>query len=92
MRKIGDHELASMAGLLAAGVLADARGRVTIVERDPLPESGLGRKGVPPGRHAHGPLPRGAQIPDELFPGLLADLAADGVPVLRAPREFRFMY
>jgi 2-polyprenyl-6-methoxyphenol hydroxylase-like FAD-dependent oxidoreductase len=35
-------------------------------------------------------LPRGAQILDELFPGLLADLVADGVPVPRAPREFRF--
>ena len=35
-------------------------------------------------------MPRGAQILDELFPGLLAGLVADGVPVLRAPREFRF--
>jgi 2-polyprenyl-6-methoxyphenol hydroxylase-like FAD-dependent oxidoreductase len=92
MRKIGDHAAvlgASMAGLLAARVLADAYQRVTIVERDPLPESGLDRKGVPQGRHAHGLLPSGAQILGELFPGLLADLVADGVPVLRAPREFR---
>jgi 2-polyprenyl-6-methoxyphenol hydroxylase-like FAD-dependent oxidoreductase len=80
-----------MGELLAARVLADAYRRVTIVERDPLPESGLDRKGVPQGRHAHGLLPRGAQILDELFPGLLAELAADGVPVLRAPREFRFI-
>jgi 2-polyprenyl-6-methoxyphenol hydroxylase-like FAD-dependent oxidoreductase len=93
MRKIGDHAVvlgASMGGLLAARVLADAYRRVTIVERDPLPESGSDRKGVPQGRHAHALLPRGAQILDELFPGLLAGLAADGVPVLRAPREFRF--
>src|SRR5262245_18571769 len=92
MRKIGDHAAvlgASMGGLLAARVLADAYRRVTIVERDPLPKSGLDRKGVPQGRHAHGLLPRGAQILDELFPGLLADLVAGGVPVLRAPREFR---
>ena len=81
-----------MGGLLAARVLADAYRRVTIVERDPLPESGLDRKGVPQGRHAHGLLPSGAQILDELFPGLLADLVADGVPVLRAPREFRFFF
>src|SRR5262249_50341413 len=81
---------ASRSGLLAARVLADAYRRVTIVERDPLPESVLDRKGVPQGRHAHGLLPRGAQILDELFPGLLAGLAAGGVPVLRAPREFRF--
>jgi 2-polyprenyl-6-methoxyphenol hydroxylase-like FAD-dependent oxidoreductase len=79
-----------MGGLLAARVLADAYRRVTIVERDPLHEGGLDRKGVPQGRHAHGLLPRGAQILGELFPGLLADLAADGAPVLRAPREFRF--
>ncbi len=93
MRTIGDHAAvlgAGMGGLLAARVLADAYRRVTIVERDPLPESGLDRKGVPQGRHAHGLLPRGAQILDELFPGLLADLVADGVPVPRAPREFRF--
>src|ERR1700761_5564096 len=93
MSEMGEHAVvlgASMAGLLAARVLADEYRRVTIVERDPLPESGLDRKGVPQGRHTHGLLPRGAQILDELFPGLLAGLVADGVPVLRAPREFRF--
>jgi len=94
MPKIGDHAAvvgASMSGLLAARVLPDAYRRVTIVERDPLPESGSQRKGVPQGWHAHALLPRGAQILDELFPGLLTGLAADGVPVLRSPREFRFV-
>jgi 2-polyprenyl-6-methoxyphenol hydroxylase-like FAD-dependent oxidoreductase len=93
-RPTTDHAVvlgASMGGLLAARVLADAYRWVTIVERDPLPQSGLDRKGVPQGRHAHALLPRGAQILGELFPGLLADLAAGGVPVLRAPREFRFV-
>jgi len=93
MPKIGDHAAvlgASMGGLLAARVLADSYRRVTVVERDPLPESGSARKGVPHGRHAHALLPRGAQILEELFPGLLAGLAADGVPVLRHPAEFRF--
>src|SRR5215469_11057775 len=92
MRKFGDHAAvlgASMGGLLAARVLADSYRRVTIVERDLLPESGWDRKGVPQGRHAHALLPRGAQILGELFPGLLAELAAGGVPVLRHPREFR---
>src|SRR5215472_5292694 len=95
MRKIGDHAVvlgASMGGLLAAGVLADAYQRVTIVERDRLPESSQDRKGVPQGRHAHGLLLRGAQILDELFPGLLGELVADGVPVLSSPREFRFFF
>jgi len=94
MPKVGDHAVvvgASMGGLLAARVLADSYRQVTVVERDTLPESGSARTGVPQGRHAHGLLPRGAQILDELFPGLLAGLAADGVPVLRHPREFRFV-
>ena len=95
MREIGDHAVvlgASMGGLLAARVLADAYRQVTIVERDPLPESGVDRKGVPQGRHAHGLLLRGAQFLDELFPGLLGELVADGVPVLSSPREFRFFF
>ena len=93
MPKIGDHAVvvgASMGGLLAARVLADAYQRVTIVDRDPLPERGGDRKGVPQGRHAHALLPRGAQILDELFPGILADLAAAGVPVLGDLREVWF--
>jgi len=92
--QLGDHAAvlgASMAGLLTARVLADFYRRVTIIERDRLPQAGLDRKGVPQGRHAHALLPRGAQILGELFPGLLADLAAGGVPVLRSPREFRFV-
>ena len=50
MGEIGDHALvlgASMGGLLAARVLADAYRQVTIVERDLLPESGLDRTGSP---------------------------------------------
>ena len=93
MRKIGDHAVvlgASMGGLLAARVLADAYQRVTVVDRDLLPDGAADRQGVPQGRHAHALLARGAQILDELFPGLLADLAAAGVPVLASPRELWF--
>lgn len=85
MNKIGDHAVvlgASMGGLLAARVLSDAYQRVTIIERDTLPTAGENRRGVPQGRHAHVLLPRGAQILDELFPGLAADLVASGVPLL----------
>jgi 2-polyprenyl-6-methoxyphenol hydroxylase-like FAD-dependent oxidoreductase len=91
MRKLGEHGVvlgASMGGLLAARVLAGAYRRVTVVERDQLPGSGLDRKGVPQGHHAHALLPRGAQLLDELFPGLLGELVADGVPVTRSPGEF----
>jgi 2-polyprenyl-6-methoxyphenol hydroxylase-like FAD-dependent oxidoreductase len=93
MRKIGDHAVvlgASMGGLLAARVLADAYERVTVVDRDLLPDRAADRQGVPQGRHAHGLLASGAQILDELFPGLLDDMAAAGVPVLTSPRELWF--
>jgi 2-polyprenyl-6-methoxyphenol hydroxylase-like FAD-dependent oxidoreductase len=93
MRKLGDHAVvlgASMAGLLAARVLSDAYERVTVVERDALPTKPERRRGVPQGRHAHVLVPRGTQILDELFPGLLDDLVAGGVPVIRDLGELRF--
>jgi len=93
MRKIGDHAVvlgSGMAGLLAARVLSDAYGRVTVLERDPLPENAGERRGAPQGRHAHLLVPGGTEILDELFPGLLGDLSAAGVPVVRDFAEFRF--
>jgi 2-polyprenyl-6-methoxyphenol hydroxylase-like FAD-dependent oxidoreductase len=93
VRKIGDHAVvlgAGMAGLLAARVLAEAYGRVTVVERDPLPDAAEHRRGVPHGRHAHLLVSRGTQILDELFPGLLDDLTAGGVPMVRDFGEFHF--
>jgi len=58
---------ASMGGLLAARVLADFFGTVTVVERDELPDDPANRRGGPQGRHVHVLLPRGAQMLDELF-------------------------
>lgn len=69
---------ASMAGLLAARVLADHYARVTIVERDRLPVEVTNRRGVPQGRHVHGLLPSGSTIVGELFPGLLEEMVAAG--------------
>ena len=84
MPELGDHAVvlgASMGGLLAARVLADFFGTVTVVERDVLPDGPAIRQGVPQGRHVHVLLARGAQILDELFPGFLNELVADGAPV-----------
>lgn len=78
---------ASMAGLLAARVLSDVYERVTVIERDVLPASGEHRRGVPQSRHVHALLARGAQVLDELFPGLLGDLVARGVPVVNHGAE-----
>jgi 2-polyprenyl-6-methoxyphenol hydroxylase-like FAD-dependent oxidoreductase len=83
MAKIGDHAVvlgASMAGLLAVRALADFYETVTVVERDTLPDNATNRRGVPQGRHLHALLARGAQVLDELFPGILDELVADGVP------------
>ena len=93
MRKIGDHAVvlgASMAGLLAARVLSDVYERVTVVERDVLPSRPENRRGVPQGRHAHLLVPGGAEVLDELFPGLIDDLVAGGAPVIRDLEELRF--
>jgi 2-polyprenyl-6-methoxyphenol hydroxylase-like FAD-dependent oxidoreductase len=92
MRPIGEHAVvlgAGMAGLIAARVLSDAYGRVTVIERDPLPPGAEHRRGVPQGRHAHLLIPSGTQILDGLFAGLLEDLATAGVPVIRDFAEFR---
>jgi len=70
-----------MGGLLAARVLADFFETVTIIERDELQDDPVVRRGVPQGRHVHVLLARGAQIFDELFPGILGELVADGAPV-----------
>ena len=69
---------ASMGGLLAARVLSESYRTVTIVERDVLPTDPVSRRGVPQGRLIHALLARGAQILDELLPGVLDELVANG--------------
>jgi 2-polyprenyl-6-methoxyphenol hydroxylase-like FAD-dependent oxidoreductase len=69
-----------MAGLLAARVLSDSYGQVTVIDRDELPEASMHRRGVPHGRHLHALAARGQQALGELFCGLTAELVADGVP------------
>ncbi len=69
---------ASMAGLLAARVLAERFDEVWLLERDALPEGALPRKGTPQALHAHGLLARGREVLESLFPGFTAALAAQG--------------
>jgi 2-polyprenyl-6-methoxyphenol hydroxylase-like FAD-dependent oxidoreductase len=65
-------------GLCAARVLSDHFERVTLVERDDLPEGAAHRKGVPQSRHPHGLLDRGRRELGALFPGLDASLHERG--------------
>lgn len=76
-----------MAGLLAARVLAGYFGRVTLVERDRLPDTMQPRKGVPQGRMLHAMLPRGQRIIERLFPGYSRELEAAGAVALRLPAD-----
>lgn len=81
-RPVGlDHAVViggSMAGLLAARVLADHFARVTILDRDQFPQGPAFRKGVPQARHVHVLLTRGQMVLEDLFPGLQSDLAREG--------------
>ncbi|MEW1615904.1 MULTISPECIES: FAD-dependent oxidoreductase [unclassified Streptomyces] len=72
---------AGFTGLLAARVLAGRFDRVTVLERDELPSGAAHRSGLPQARHPHGMLARGAEIVEALFPGVRAELAAQGAPV-----------
>lgn len=89
----GDHAVvlgASMAGLLAARVLAEFYDQVTVVERDDLTDRGQSRRGVPQGRHAHILLPRGARALEELLPGVLRELVEQGAPTLQRLHQIHF--
>ena len=85
MKRVGERAVvlgASMAGLVAARVLAEAYDEVTVVERDELPSTWANRRGVPQGRHVHAPLESGSQGLERLFPGLVHDLVRGGAPKL----------
>jgi len=88
MATVGDRAVvcgASMAGLLAARVLADFYGPVTIVERDALPEAAAQRRGVPQGRHLHQLLRPGSTVLEDFFPGVFDELLAAGANVIDDP-------
>ncbi|MCM0677798.1 squalene monooxygenase [Micromonospora phytophila] len=73
---------ASMGGLLTARALTEAYDRVTVVDRDVLPDRAASRRGVPQGRQLHVLLARGRQALEELLPGVGAELTALGVPTV----------
>jgi 2-polyprenyl-6-methoxyphenol hydroxylase-like FAD-dependent oxidoreductase len=82
---MGSHAVvigASLAGMCAARVLSDHFDKVTVYERDELPTGPANRSAVPQGRHVHLLMARGAAEFEGLFPGLLDDMVAAGVPML----------
>jgi 2-polyprenyl-6-methoxyphenol hydroxylase-like FAD-dependent oxidoreductase len=70
----------SMAGLLAARALSNHFDRVTLIERDTLPDGPEFRNGVPQAHHLHVILAQGRKILLEMLPELADDLTAIGSP------------
>jgi len=68
----------SIAGLLTARLLLRHFERVTIVDRDVLPDTPVARHGAPQAHHNHVLLVRGRQVMEELFPGLQDAIVRDG--------------
>ncbi|MGI8329081.1 FAD-dependent oxidoreductase [Actinomadura scrupuli] len=77
----------SLAGLLAARVLADHFDKVTVIDRDRFPEDPAFRPGIPQARHLHVLWTKGLEIIEDLFPGIEAELLAAGVPELGIPKD-----
>jgi 2-polyprenyl-6-methoxyphenol hydroxylase-like FAD-dependent oxidoreductase len=80
---------AGMAGLTAAGALADRFDQVVVLERDTLPSEPAYRAGTPQARHVHALLLSGQRALSELFPGFEQDLAQAGAVPLRAGLDVR---
>ncbi|GAB2792039.1 FAD-dependent monooxygenase [Streptomyces chlorus] len=77
----------SIAGLLAAHVLAAHADRVTVVERDRYPEGTGTRPGAPQSRHPHALLEGGQRALDALLPGFTDELRAAGAPRVGMPAD-----
>lgn len=82
----------SMSGLLAARVLADHFDRVTLVERDELPDGPEPRKGTPQARHIHVMLEAGRKVLDELLPGVTTDMLREGATAIDAGRDIAWQH
>jgi len=91
--RIGEHAVvvgASISGLLTARVLADGFDRVTVVERNELPDEPVARDGAPQTRHPHLLQGGGRAILDDLFPDFGDEFVAAGGLVIDAASDFNF--
>ena len=82
----------SMAGILAARVLAEHFETVTLIERDVHEATPNFRRGVPQGRHAHALLLRGQQTMLRLFPEAHHALMSAGATVINMGRDMRWFH
>ncbi len=69
---------AGIGGLAAASTLAGFARRVTIIDRDLLPDAPIVRRGIPQGHHLHNLLSRAQRELERAVPGALSGLRAAG--------------
>lgn len=93
-KKIGHAVVigAGTAGLITARVLRDRAAKVTLIERDPLTEETMARRGVPQGQHFHSMAGAGSQLLEQLFPSFLDDLDRAGVKIGDCGRDWLVYY
>lgn len=80
----------SIAGMLAARVLADSFENITIIETDKLPDHAFIRKGVAQSVQPHVLFTKGYRILEELFPGIGTSLSAAGAISIDWAKEFHY--
>ncbi|SRR5579883_623482 len=91
----GNHAIvigSGMAGLLSARILIEHFERVTVVERDHLPQRPEIRQGVPQANHVHALLTQGYRILKEWFGGIEEKLIAAGAPCVDWALESCFFH
>jgi len=80
---------AGMAGLAAAQALSRHFVKVTVLERDILPDEPVPRSGTPQAQHAHMLLAGGLNALQTLFPGFEHDLTDAGAVKIRTGKDIR---
>ncbi|MEZ4426412.1 MAG: FAD-dependent monooxygenase [Nannocystaceae bacterium] len=88
-----DHAIViggGVAGLLTSHVLTQHYARVTLFDRDLLPDEPVARTGVPQGRHVHVLLTRGDRIFRRYFPGFEDDFRARQAPRVDWARDLKW--
>src|SRR5262249_32442287 len=81
---------AGIGGLSAAGALAPYFENIVVLDRDELPSVATARAGTPQDRHAHTLLGGGLQALEELFPGIMKDLADAGAVSVNVFRDLQY--
>jgi len=79
-----------MAGLCTARILGDAFEDVIVLDRDPLPDGPIARKGVPQADQFHALMEAARATLEDLFPGFGEDMLKAGATLHDTSREVEF--